>query len=124
MAQWHDPHIQLLQLFGLCVERPFDDFKPVREFVPVAPGRRYRLRLSPLPAETPAVDGLAWMVYDVAGKALPTVPGGDGWLTFASHGGGRPIEIVRLGRAYQRPLGATRLAGSFTIASVQLEAAP
>ena len=94
------------------------------EFVPVAPGRRYRLRLSRLPAGTPSVDGLAWVVYDVSGKALATAPGADGWLTFESPDGSRPIEILRLGLRYERPLGATRLAGSFTIAGVQLEPAP
>jgi len=88
------------------------------EYAPVQPGSRYRLRLAPVPSAVPA-DGLDWIVSDPSGKALAAERDTDGWLTFTA-----PAGVVRLGLMYQRPLGSTRLAGTVTIAGVQLEMAP
>ena len=88
------------------------------QYVPVLAGSRYRLRLAPAPSGKPATDGLDWMVYEPPGRALATQRSSGGWLEFTA-----PGDVVRLELIYQRPLGSTRLAGTVTIAGVQLELA-
>jgi hypothetical protein len=94
------------------------------QFVPVIPGRSYRLSFAYATAGLSGPTGLYWQVFQATTPLSPPsdplnpVPEGAGTLAFQT---GPGVELVRLVLRYARSPGTMRLEGIVTLRSAELE---
>jgi hypothetical protein len=86
------------------------------QFVPVMPGRRYRLRGDWRPIEGDSPSGLGWAVYDWANHPVIAEEAPDGSIAFTAS-----ADLLRLAWVYRRPVGSVRFEGVVSLRNVRLE---
>jgi hypothetical protein len=85
------------------------------QFIPVVPGRRYRLALVSQASDPSSLDALGWVISTPSGAVLLSERSSDSF-TFTPQ-----TELVRLGLFYRRLPGSTRLAGTLSIGGARLD---
>lgn len=105
-----------------------ETWAPLWQFVPVAPGARYRLHFEYRTSELPTASGLRWSVLD--GRTGADLAATSPWLSSSDW---KPVELafttpasglLRLTLTCLRLPGATRIAGSLALRHLSLERQP
>jgi len=102
--------------------------EPLTQYLPLAPGARYRLRFEYRTAEVPVESGLRLSVFDFRtgkdlGGASPRLSSAD-WTAGESYFTALNTRLARLALSYRRLPGTTRIEGTLFLRRLSLEKLP